>query len=213
MKAISMKIGVMVLTSVLLSACCPDVSGMKPGDSRQEVSNLKIADGKLKLMSFRKAGIAVLLPKDVMDVEVWLSDDENKSSTIFFVLSKVPLARYNIGDTPIIGGHVNVLTPEQYLDWKASPDALREGGELIYRDGKWGWDESDEIFDTLQVHESPENKYGLAQTVYRIDHQAPDGRVFQAMITRMDYTDNEAVISDQVGLITNILNSVKFIKE
>lgn len=213
MKAMNIMFGVTAITSVIFCACCPDFSGLKSGETRREFNKIKIAEGKLKMREFRKGGVFILLPKDVMDVEIWQSDDVNKSSTIFFVLSKVPLAKYNIGDTAIVGGHINVLTPEQYLDWKASPDSLREGGELIYKDGKWGWDETDEIFDTLQVHDSPENKYGLFQTVYRMDHKAPDGRVFQAMITRMHYTDNQSVIDEEVTLITNILNSVRFIKE
>lgn len=209
MNAMNVTIGFVALTSVMFGACCPNFSGMKYGETRQEFNKLKVAEGKLTVRMFREVGVSVLLPKDVMDVEVWQSDDVNKSSTIFFVLNKVSLAKYNIGDTAIVGGHINVLTTEQYSDWKASPDALREGGELIYKNGTWGWSEADEIFDTLQVHESPENKHGLAQTVYRLDHKAADGRVFQAMITRMHYTDNQAVIDQEVRLITNILNSVR----
>ena len=173
------------------------------------------ATGELVTRIFTKAGISVDLPQDVFRVRVetgrqW--QDLYGCKTITFILARVSMAQYNRGDLNPIAGHVNVYSPEQYAHWVETPSAILEGGELIFRNGKASWSREDEQFDRLQVHEGVKNAWGLTQTTYRIDRRAPDGRVFQAMVTRMDYTEDLGVQERDTALITNILQSVQFIE-
>jgi hypothetical protein len=195
---------------VITVSCCPNLTGIKSGETVHQLRKIEIADGEMQRKNYTKFGVSIVLPKDLMNKMEWVDKEQDKQSYFEFVIKKVSMAKYNLGDMEIIGGHVNVFSPEQYAHWREFP--WDNDGELFYRKGRWVWTVQDEVFDKLQVYDIP-RKWGEEETVYRLDHKAADGRVFQAIILRMHYTDNQSVIDEEVTLITNILNSVRFIKE
>jgi thiamine kinase-like enzyme len=64
----------------------------------------------------------------------------------------------------------------------------------------------------MLIRATPETKIGLTQTIYRIDRKNEDGLVLQAMITKATFTADPDKEKLYIERITNILNSVHFLK-
>lgn len=210
-----------LMVVITLTSCNLDTAEISDPNQLGETVNAKIARGGLIKRDFKKIGVTLMLPSDVLDCRIEVSkrwQDIYGRKSLSFVICKIPMSKYNRADAGIIKGHVSLFSPEQYSAWKEVPSGIFEGGELYFKDGRWGWSADDEKFDTLLTHVEKEGMglnqtvLGLDQTVYRMDRQSTDGMVFQAMITRAHYTENKEQIEQDVNLITNILYSVKFLE-
>jgi hypothetical protein len=198
---------------LLVVTACVQETRSQVGIVDTNAVTLERATNALHMTRFAKLGIAMMLPQETINKRIddgrsW--QDTYGCKTLRFSLVRVPMSQYNRGDLNAIAGHVNVYTHPQYLQWTRSPSSLLEGGELILRGGGWTWTTADEQFDVIETRDSGTNVWGLTQTTYRIDRKAKDGRVLQAMITRMDYTDDVTIREQDLTTITNVLNSVHF---
>lgn len=184
---------------------------LRSGEHGRDVES---STGELEVRTFKRVGISIAIPSDAMDV---MSDHDRRWIEIYgrkcvsFVLAKVPMHMYNTDDMLCLAGHASVFSPLQYQEWKRSPSDVKEGGEQILRKGVYNWTAADEHFDTIQVYDIPNGRWGLPSTVYRLDRRSEDGRVFQAMITRLHYVNDSQFVKKQETLITNILFSVRFL--
>lgn len=199
---------------LLLTASCTSWTRAASADNNKNVSVKKSTNSLMK-RSYRKLGFSLLLPKDLIYEKVY-SDKRWRSlydcRTVRFVIAHAANAGWDSADINVVEGHVNVYSSSEYKAWLKSPGSIFEGGETIKKNGVFDWSKEDEIFDNMQKHAECINRWGLKQTTYRMDRKSPDGRVIQAMITRMDYTTDMTIKKNEIAIISNILNSVKIDK-
>lgn len=167
----------------------------------------------LAMRTYKQLGFRVSLPKDLIYEKVY-NDKKWRSlydcRTLRFVIAQAPNAGWDDTDMNVIEGHINIYSSSEYKAWLKRPGAIFEGGETIKKNGLFDWSQEDEQFNSLQRHAQCLNKWGLKQTTFRMDRKSSDGRVIQAMITRMDYTADITIEKNEIALISNILNSVEF---
>lgn len=183
--------------------------------NKSKVIAIESSKDPLVLVRYKQLGIQVAFPADILKKEICNSrmwQDTFYCQTLRFVLARAPNAGGDRGDLEVLAGHINVYAPQQYQRWMVTPGENLEGGELIDKGGRWKWSKEDEKFDVLQTFDACDNSWGLMQETYRLDRKASDGRVLQAMITRMHYTEDQKIIDREIMTITNILNSVRFIQ-
>lgn len=173
-------------------------------------ARFKIAEGPLVTKTYKKLGISISLPKDVLDVTVWSQNQYQRdtgSKMLEFKLAVFEPPMFSgLEISTIWIGYVNVFTSEQLRDWNAS------GYELPAWTNIKGEAAKSESFDLIQTQTKPEQRVGYDQKNFRIDRKAKDGRVLMATINRCEYTIQTGARERDLLMITNILQSVKFLE-
>jgi hypothetical protein len=189
------------------------IACVRTGTTGTWIEDVQISDGKLKPHEYKRLGIGIDLPNDLIEEKVGYDQgwqDFYRCKNLVFVIARVPIRLPDYNHADLIRGHVNVYSPEQYARWQRLSSAKWEGGELVFSNGMWR--AGPEIFDTMLIRATPETKIGLTQTIYRIDRKNEDGLVLQAMITKATFTADPDKGKLYIERITNILNSVHFLK-
>ena len=170
----------------------------------------KIAEGPLVTKTYRKLGISISLPKDVLDVMVWSQNwyqrDTGRKMLGFYLGKTEPPIFSGVEIITIWSGDVNVFTPEQFREWNAS------GYELMGWTNITSGSAKSEPFDRIETQTDSAQFVGYDRNNFRIARKAKDGRVLIAIISRRDYTIQTGARERDLLMITNILQSVKFLE-
>lgn len=173
-------------------------------------SKLKIAEGRLVTKTYRKLGISVSLPKDVLEATAWSQnwfqrDTGSKELSFSLAIIEPPLFS-GVENMTIWSGNVNVFTPEQLREWNSSRTALLGWTNITSGSAK------SEPFDRIETQTDSAQYVGYDRNSFRIARKGKDGCVLIAIIRRCEYTIQTGARERDLLLITNILQSVKFLE-